>query len=644
VGYLPSERPADTKPAPRLLRDDETKFAAGQIAAFQYFALAVFVFLLVGFWDLQVRNEEFYFEKAQQNQIKSLPIPAPRGKILDRDGRVIVDNHSSYRLIMSRENMREDHIRPIAMGLNLDPEELELKVRRFKRQPSYLTIPLKEELSVDELTFVEAHKGGESFPELELIKSQNRIYPQGGVAAHLLGYVGEINDAELNSPDWANHNPGDLIGKVGIERQYNEQLTGIDGQRQVKVDNRMNTREVLGIKDALPGKDLKLTIDLDLQVVAELAMENKRGAVVALDPRTGEVLAFVSTPAFDPNHFVGRIDQKEYAALVQNPYKPLFNRAIQAQQAPGSTFKPIMALAGLETGEIDENFSVHCPGGATWYGRYFKCHKKSGHGTVTLKTAIAQSCDVYFYAVGNKLGIDRIAEYAELAGLGKKTGIDLPGEKEGVVPSSKWKIRTQREKWYAGETISVSVGQGALTITPLQLAHAIGGIATGGVWMKPHLIKDDKPAEPAHKANLNLDNVNKVIGGMYAVVNEWGTGAASRIPGIEMCGKTGTAQLASNDALKQMKGEEWKDNAWFVGFAPRQGAEIVVATLFENGAHGDQAAPIVRDVIKAYFDKKARLNKLQQPAPSLAMGLANPAAAGQSRTADGGQAPAQGAR
>ncbi|MBI5085008.1 MAG: penicillin-binding protein 2 [Acidobacteria bacterium] len=557
--HIPAERQPDASISRPLLRDD-TKFAAGKIAAFQYVAVGVFVYLALGYWDLQVRNEEFYYGKALQNQIKSLPIPAPRGRIVDRDGRVIVDNHSSYRLILSRDTLREEHLRPIALGLNMEPSDLEAKVRRFRRQPSYLTIPLKEELTADELTFVEAHKGGDNFPEMELISS-------------------------------------------------------------------MNTRDVLGIKAAQPGKDLKLTIDLDLQVVGELAMQGRRGAVVALDPRTGEVLALVSTPAYDPNHFVGRIDTREWSALRDDPYKPLFNRALQAQLSPGSTFKPIMALAALESGAIDENFTVNCPGGANWYGRWFSCHKKSGHGAVSLKTAIAQSCDVFFYAVGNKLGIDKIAEYGGMAGLGRKTGIDLPGEKDGVLPSSKWKIRTQREKWYAGETISVAVGQGALTVTPLQLAHAIGGIAAGGVWMRPHVVRDEKAAEPLRKANLDAENVSKITYGMYAVVNEWGTAAAARIPGVEMCGKTGTAQLASNDLLKSKNmGEAFKDNAWFVGFAPRQSAEIVVVALFENGEHGNLAAPIVRDVIKAYFDKKARLNKLQQPAPSLAsnLGLSGP--------------------
>lgn len=625
--YLRAEKDPDSAPE-RPLFGDETKFAAGKIAAFQYFTVAVFIYLLLGYWDLQVLNEEFYSEKAQQNQIKSLPILAPRGKILDRDGRVIVDNHESYRLILSRDNMRPAHLRPIALGLNIDPAELEAKVHRYRNQPTYFAIPLKEELSPDELAFVEAFRGSNGFPELELIKSQYRVYPKDGLAAHLLGYVGEISDAELNSPEWAHHNPGDLIGKAGVERYYNDQLSGIDGQRQVRVDNRMNTREVLGVKEAIPGKNLKLTIDLDLQVVAELAMEGKRGAVVALDPRTGDVLALVSRPAFDPNRFASRISAREFSALVQDPYRPLFNRALQAQLAPGSTFKPILALAALETGAIDENFTVHCSGGATWYGRYFKCHRRGGHGTVNLKTAIAQSCDVFFYAVGNRLGIDTIAEYAEKVGLGAKTGIDLPGEKEGVVPSSKWKIRTQREKWYAGETISVAIGQGALTVTPIQLAYAIGGIANGGVFLRPHVVRPEKPEPPVRVAGFDPGNVRKVVEGMCAVVNGWGTAAASRIPDIEMCGKTGTAQLASNELLKLKNSEDWHDNAWFVGFAPGTNPEIVVAVLWENGAHGDMAAPIARDVIKAYFDKKARLEKLAQPPASLAAAWLSPPGAG----------------
>lgn len=629
--YLHAEREPDSLPA-RSLFQDEAKFAAGKIAAFQYLIVAVFLFLAVGYWDLQVLNEEFYSEKAQQNQIKSLPILAPRGKILDRDGRVIVDNHESYRLILSRDNLHAAHIRPIALGLNLDAGELEARIRRYQNQPTYIAIPLKEELSPEELAFVEAFQGSNGFPELELIRSQYRVYPKGGLAAHLVGYVGEISDAELNSPDWAHHNPGDLIGKTGVERYYNEHLSGIDGQRQVRVDNRMNTREVLGIKEAVPGRDLRLTIDLDLQVVAELAMEDKRGAVVALDPRTGEVLALVSHPSYDPNRFSSRITAREYAALLQDPYRPLFNRALQAQLAPGSTFKPVMALAALESGAIDDDFTVHCTGGATWYGRYFKCHRRGGHGTVKLKTAIAQSCDVFFYAVGNRTGIDTIAHYAQLVGFGDRTGIDLPAEKEGVVPSSRWKIRTQREKWYAGETISVAIGQGALTVTPLQLAHALGGIVMGGVFMRPHIVRPEKPEPPLRNAGFRPENVRKVVDGLCAAVNGWGTAAASRIPGIEMCGKTGTAQLASNDLLRLKNSADWHDNAWFVGFATPDNPEIVVAVLWENGQHGDMAAPIARDVIKAYYDKKQRLERLgRQPANLASAWLQPPVPAGRAR-------------
>jgi penicillin-binding protein 2 len=614
VRYIPEERQPDATLTRPLIRDD-MKFAAVKIAGFQWVIVAVFVFLLSGFWDLQIRNEEVYNEKAQANQIKSLPIPAPRGKILDRDGRVIVDNHDSFRLILSRDTLREEHLAPIAQGLNLDPAELAAKVNRFKNRPTYFTISLKEELTPAELTFVEAHRGQDAFPEMELIKSQYRVYPGGGLAGHLLGYVGEINDAELNSAEWAAYNPGDVIGKTGLERFYNERLKGVDGQRRVRVDKFMNTREVLGTKEAIPGQDLRLTIDLDLQVVAELAMEGRRGAVVALNPQSGEVLALVSTPSYDPNHFVGRIDSREWSSLQNDENRPLFNRALQAQLAPGSTFKPIMLLAALEEGIVDDSFTVTCGGGASFYGHFHRCHKRGGHGRVNLTTAMAQSCDVFFYTIGNRLGIDRIAKYSEMAGLGQKTGIDLPQEKEGLVPSTTWKIRRLREKWYAGETISVSIGQGALTVTPLQLAHAIGGIATGGVWMKPHLVKTDTPA-PARKADLNIENVNRVLYSMYAVVNEGGTGGSARVPGLDISGKTGTSQRASDALVRSGKlGAGYQDDAWFVGFAPRHAPEIVVAALFENGEHGNLAGPIVRDVIKAWFDKKSRAGR---DAPNLA--------------------------
>ncbi|MEP6533742.1 MAG: penicillin-binding protein 2 [Bryobacteraceae bacterium] len=598
-------------PASPLLRDD-TKFAAGKIAVFQYVTVGIFLFLVSGFWNLQVQNSEGYSEAAERNRIKSLPLLAPRGKILDRDGRVIVDNHSTFSLILSRENLKTEHLHAIADGLHLDYDDLTARLRRFRNRPSYEPIIIKEELTAGELAFVESHRDPETFPEMELIHAQRRLYPKDGLAAHVIGYVGEVSENELNTAEFIKYDQGDVVGKQGIERQYNDILMGVDGQRQVVVDNRGKERNLIGMKEAVAGKSLKLTLDLDLQAVAELTMEGRRGAVVALDPRTGEVLAMVSRPAYDPNRFAGRIRTADWQEILNNPDKPMLDRVIQAQLAPGSTFKPLMALAALETGVVDENFTVHCSGGASFYGRYFRCHLKGGHGTVNLHKAIMQSCDVYFYTVGNKMGIDNIAKYAEMAGLGQKTGIDLPHESEGVVPSSKWKIRNFRQKWYAGETISVSIGQGALTVSPLQLARAIGGIATGGVWQRPHLIMDPSRGDSGSRGAVNLDNIVKVIDGMYGVVNEGGTGGRARIPGLDVCGKTGTAQLASNELLKgSAAGRAMKDNAWFVGFAPRQSPEIVVVALFEAGEHGNLAAPIVADVIKAYFDKRLRTSPQQ---------------------------------
>jgi len=599
------------------------------MAAFQYLAVAIFLFLVSGFWELQIKSPEIYNERAERNRIKALPIVAPRGKILDRDGRVIVDNHSSWSLILSRENLREDHLHEIADGLHLDYDDLVKKVRRYRNRPKYEPIILKEDLSPSDLAFVDSHRDPETFPEMELIESQRRLYPESGILAHVIGYTGEISESELDNPDYAKYDQGQIIGKTGIEKQYNETLMGIDGERQSVVDNLGREREVLGIKEAIPGKNLQLTIDLDLQVVAELTLEGKRGAVVALNPNNGEILAMASRPSFDPNKFAVRIKNKDWKELTSDPGNPLLARATQAQFAPGSTFKPIVALAGLESGSIDEDTTFNCPGGATFFGHFYKCH--SVHGSVSLHKGIAQSCDSYFYNVGNKTGIDNIAFYAHQAGLGSKTGVDLPNEASGTVPSPEWKLRNFRQKWFAGETISVSIGQGAVTITPIQLARAIGGLAIGGVWHTPHLTvaagKNDKP----HEWALNPDNVHKIVYGMYGVVNEGGTGVRARIPNMEVCGKTGSAQTVSNDYAKAHPGESFKDNAWFVGFAPCYKPEIVIAVLFEGGVHGMFGAPMARDVMVAYFDKKARLaeaEKLKQSPASALMSALTPRSTG----------------
>jgi penicillin-binding protein 2 len=593
------------------LRDDP-KLSSGKIAIFQYFAVAVFLFLITAFWQLQVRQRESYSEAAERNRVKSTPLPAPRGKILDRDGRVIVDNHVTWSVLLARENLNVEHLPGIANGLDLDLEDLRARLERFKGRPSYVPLVIKEDLGPQDLAFVESHKNPEFYPELELFRAQRRLYPQNGFAAHVIGYTGEISESELDDPAYSKYKPGDVIGKFGIERQYNDLLMGVDGQRQVLVDSRGKERQIIGTKDPIPGQRLQLTLDLDLQTVAELAMEGRQGAAVAINPRNGEVLAMVSRPTFDPNRFTFRIRSKDWRQYADDPGRPLFNRASQAQLAPGSTFKPIMAVAGIDSGAVDEDTEFHCAGGASFYGQYHACWQKKGHGNISLHRAIQQSCDVYFYNLGNKLGVDKINYYAEMMGLGHKTGIDLPNESPGLVPSTQWKIRAEHSKWYPGETISVAIGQGATTVSPLQLITAIGSIGVGGEWFRPHFLRTDTPSIKPRKILASEQAIDDSISGMCAVVNEpGGTGAASRLPGIEVCGKTGSAQTASEAFTK---GKNMKTNAWFVAFAPRVNPEIAVVALLENAGHGGVAAPIVRDIMKAYFDKKAaRHGEAPQP-------------------------------
>ncbi len=608
------EQPPSNQPPLR----EAPNFAVTKIAVFQYAAVAIFIFLISGFWGLQVQNNQLYDERAQANSIKSIPILAPRGRILDRDGRVIVDSHSSFTLILARESLKEEHLSDIAQGLDLDFNDLKTQVARFRSQPKYVPIVVKEELTPADLAFVESHR--DFFPEMVLIQAQRRLYPQNGMLAHVIGYTGQISEEELDDPQFAKFSPGQIVGKFGIEREYNDWMTGVDGDRQVVVDNRGQVKQVLASKPYIPGKDLKLTIDLDLQVVAELGMdapqtevhvEHTNGAVVALDPRTGEVLATVSRPTFDPNKFAVRIKSRDWKEIADNPEHPLMNKVIQAQQPPGSTFKPFVALAGLESGSIDDQFSVDCRGGVALYGHYQKCWVfPKGHGRISLHRGIVDSCDVYFYTVGAKMGIDTLSFYGDLVGFGHPTGIDLPNEKEGVMPSAQWKLRNYRQKWYAGETPSVAIGQGALTVTPLQLARALGGLAMGGVWHRPRLVASE--ADKVVQWKLNPDNVKSVVDGMFGVVNEGGgTGVRAKLPDVAVCGKTGTAQLNSEGYAKAT-GHDW-DNAWFEAFAPCTNPEIVVVALFERfPGHGQYAAPIVRDIMKAYFDKKVRMAALDR--------------------------------
>ena len=613
----------------------DEKVSAIRLTVVQYGILLIFLILAYGLWRLQVMQSDVYAQLAEKNRIRNVPILAPRGKILDREGRTIVDNYPSFSALLLRDSNRDLNADAdaIAQGLHLDPNEVRERVRKFTAMPQYQPIFLKDDITPDELAFIESHKN--ELPELDTIMAHRRLYPRNGFMAHLIGYVGEVTEDMLNQPQFEFYNPGDVVGISGVEKQYNQILMGKNGSRRALVNSRGREVGRLDETAAVPGKQLKLTVDVDLQIAAEQALEGKNGAIVAMDPRSGEILAMVSRPIFNPNDFAVRISRDEWNKLVNDDDHPLLNKAIQAQLAPGSTFKIIMATAGLQEG-IAQDMRVNCAGGATFYGRYFKCWvvaEHRVHGPVEISKAIYQSCDVFFYTLAEKLGIDRIARYATALGLGQKTGIDLPQEVSGVMPSEEWKIRSFKQKWYAGETISVGIGQGAVAATPIQMARAIGAVASGGLLVRPHVVNPtDFPPDLApagnvpDKTRIPLDPANWEIitDAMAGVVNPGGTAPSAHLQGIDFAGKTGSAQTISN-TLKAKLGAEgkakFKDNGWFIGVEPRRNPEIVVCALLEEGEHGYLAARTVAQVIKAFVEKQHRQpTKIARESPQVEIG------------------------
>jgi penicillin-binding protein 2 len=586
------------------LFQNDSRLPQMRLAVISYLIVGLIGLLLLGFWKLQIVHSDQYAQLAERNRIRTIPIIAPRGSMVDRDGRVIVDNYPSFSVLLLRDDAEQlARLLPqIADGLGLAVDDVQQQIEAAKFLPHFQPIVIKPEASPGDIAFIESHRA--DIPVLEMLMVHRRRYPRGGFMAHASGYVGEVSTDQIQASN-GRYRPGDIVGKTGLENQYNEQLMGTDGMRRVIVNSVGREVGRLDQTDAIPGKPIKLTIDYDLQLIAEQRLAGKKGAVVALDPRTGEVLAMASQPSYDPNDFAVRISKDEWRQLNEDPEHPLLDRAIQAQLAPGSIFKIFMTAAMLESKAIPASFKVFCPGYAEFYGRIFHDAEKPAHGEMDLHNAIVHSCDVYFYNVGKLLGIDRISYYATKLGLGRKTGIDLPGEDIGLVPSEAWKERVFHQKWYPGETISVSIGQGATVVTPMQIAYTIGGIALGGAFHQPHLLKDLTPS-PEVDFPISESTTETLTQAMYGVVNEGGTAGASKLPGIELCGKTGTAQVISLQG-RQRAGKQagLKNNAWFVGFAPRRNPEIVVAVLVQGGGYGaESAAPIVRDVVKAYYDKK----------------------------------------
>ena len=529
------------------------KISSGKLTAVQYGILLMMLALAAGLWRLQVLGADNFRLLAEQNRIRKVPVMAARGKLFDRENRLIVDNYPSVSCYLVREmghNVETD-LPLIARGLNLDLDQLQATLRRYKAAPGYQPIPIKQDISADEQAFIESHRN--ELPELETIDEERRLYPRDGFASHLIGYVGEVSEEMLNNdPKYAAYEPGDVVGKAGVEETYDELLRGQDGSRDVIVDRHGREVGYLRTQHAIPGQDLKLTIDIDIQRAAEIALGDNSGAVVAMDPRNGEILALVSHPSYDPNAFAVRINRDDWNKLITDPRHPLMNKAIQDQLAPGSTFKIIMSVAGLQEG-VAQDMRVNCVGGGTFYGRFFHCDKH--HGVLDIHQAIPLSCDTFFYALAQKLGIDTIAKYATALGLGSKTGIDLPDEKAGIMPSTQWEMKNYHQKYYAGNTISVGIGQGETQVTPLQLARALSGIASNGHLVRPHVVATDQlpaqfrdaiwdsfPGSGDKTVPLNSDTWMTITEGMAAATTT-GTAAASHIEGVDFAGKTGTAQV-----------------------------------------------------------------------------------------------------
>jgi len=587
-----------------------------RLSTLQYVITVIFSILAVSFWVLQVVEHAKFEEMAENNHQRTLALRAPRGLVLDRDGKILVENRGSYSISIVREHTKDLNrtIRLLAAVLGLDESGVRAIVDRHRKEPSYRPIMIVQDATLAQVAAVKARRLDFELPDIVVEQVPTRQYPET-MAAHLFGYVGEVNDQQVSESDGLKS--GDIVGQSGVEKTYNALLMGTDGARRVVVNSVGREIRTLEEEEPTEGKRLQLTIDYDVQKAIEDGFDQLgfNGAAVILDPSDGAVLGFTSRPAYDPNAFASGLDRDTWASLTSDEDLPLNDRAIQGTYSPGSTFKMAVATAALMEGVITPDFKVHCVGGATFYGRPFKCWKKGGHGTMDLRHAIEQSCNVYFYTIGNMTGIDKIHKWATLLGLGEKSGIDLPNERVGLVPSPEWKLARFKEKWYAGETVSVAIGQGSVAVTPVSMAVYASTLANGGTRVTPHLLKavDDgngwkaAPAPPP-KSVSQIDPVKlqAIRDGLFLVVNGAGTGHNAILKGYDVSGKTGTAQVISNQG-KERAGKtdkDLRDNGWFVFFAPRDKPEIAGAVLLEHGVHGSNAALVAHHVMETFFAKK----------------------------------------
>jgi penicillin-binding protein 2 len=581
------------------------------------YILSGFFILLITLYGLrlyylQIIKGEFFLNQAENNRIRIEPVSAPRGIIYDRQGTVLVDNRPAYHVYLVREKVNvQEIIKKLSAFCNVPEENLKAVLEKNRRMPLFKPIRLMSDINWDCLAKIEANSY--RLPGVYVDVEPVRSYRFPGMASHILGYLGEITEEELAKPEYADYSGGDDIGRTGIEKSYEKVLRGSRGIREVEVDALGRKLRVLDEKDPTPGHAIWLTIDAHIQYKAEELMKDLEGAVVAIDVKTGAVRAMVSSPTFDENLFVKGISPDDWKRLNSDPRHPLLNRAIQSAYPPGSTIKPFIALAGLQEGLIGKADRVNCPGFFRFGNRDYRCWKKGGHGGVDLYRAIAESCDVYFYSLGNRLGITKLSTYFRMFNFGSPTGIEIPGEKSGIVPDPEWKLRFLRQPWHKGETISVSIGQGYLSVTPLQLAVAYGAIASDGILRKPFLVEKIEGEEksknhvPETKSiPIKPEYIKMVKAGLEGVVKD-PKGTAHRIwkETMPIAGKTGTAQVikfAERVENESKIPKQFRDHAWFAGYAPSSDPEIVVVALVEHGGHGaSAAAPIVASIIEEYF-------------------------------------------
>lgn len=581
--------------------------------------IVIFSILIFRLYQLQIWQGEYFKNLAENNRIRLQEIPAPRGIIYDREGIPLVESSPSFDVSIFRQDVRDvSALIPIlSRSLSMDPEKLWARLDGPKGHPTAHPIKIKTNISREELAAIETRRL--ELPGVMVDMVIRRNYPFDNLAAHLIGYLGEISPEELEKEEYINHKIGYMIGKYGIEKKFELDLMGEPGGRQIEVNALGRKVRVLGYVDPNPGNNLFLTLDLELQKAAEDAMAGKRGAVVAMDPQNGDILAMVSKPDFNPNFFARGLSPEYWRYLINNPARPLQNRAIQGQYPPGSVYKIITAIAALEEGIITPQTSFHCPGSFYFGNREYLCWKKEGHGLVNLRRALVESCDVYFYNLGLKLGVDRLAKYASGLGLGKITGFQLGNEKPGFIPTSSWKLKRLGIPWQAGENLSIAIGQGYNLVTPLQIACTLSAIANGGRYYHPRIVKfiqaphgeiiQEFPPQEEKILRLSPETIQFIKEALWGVVNSpGGTGSRARLDGFDVAGKTGTAQVVQRrEGRRESLGAEIHDHAWFACFAPLSHPQITVVVLVEHGGHGGTAAaPIAKKILEKFFQRSIK--------------------------------------